>query len=690
MRNVFRLPTLLTLFGVAAAVLTPVAAAAQQDTLVAGLDTAGMDLAVKPGDNFFDYANGTWLKDTPIPPDRSSYGAGAILAEFTDRRVAELIQETAKQKAPLGSEAQMVGDYYSSFMDVAAIEAAGLTPLRPTLDSIAAISNRTQLAYFLGTTLRADMDAMNATNLYTGDLFGLWVAQDLDDPTQYTPFLLQGGLGMPDRSYYLDPSAGMATVRTKYQEYVATILDLAGIPGAETKAAAIMQLEMQMAGVHWTREATGDFAKGNNHWTRKEFRTKAPGLDWEIYFAAAGLSKPAVFDVWQPSAFTGLSALTKSVPLDTWKDYLTYHAIQSRTAVLPAAFDQASFAFYGTVLSGAQVQRDRWKRAVGATNGALGFAVGKLYTDRYFSAAEKARAEAMVANIIAAFGQRIDQLSWMSPSTKKEAHAKLAVLKVGVGYPDVWPTYTGLQVIPGDAYGNRERAGLYHLHARLKMLGQPVDRGEWVMTPQTVNAVNMPAMNAMNFPAAILQPPYFDPDRPMAMDYGAMGAIIGHEISHSFDNLGALFDATGRLHNWWTPEDLKHFEASATQLVAQYDDYRPFPDLAINGKQTLSENIADLAGIAAAYDAYRIPLGGTEAPAVDGFSGDQQFFISYAQSWRSKYREPALRQRILTDGHSPGEYRAFTVRNVDAWYSAFDVQPGEALYLSPANRVRVW
>jgi len=673
---------------VAAAPALPLSA--QQSATTSGIDTAGMDRSVTPGDNFYDYANGTWLRDTPIPADRSSYGSFAILAGEIDERVAGLIQATAAAKAPRGSEAQMVGDFYSSFMDESAIEAAGLAPLKPTLDSIAAIGNRTQLAYFLGTTLRADVDAMNSTNLYTGNLFGLWVAQDLDDPTTYTPFLLQGGLGMPDRSYYLDPAAGMAAIREQYQRYVATMLNLAGIARAEAKAAAILQLETRMAQAHWTREATGDFAKGNNHWTRKEFRTKAPGLDWEIYFAAAGLSKPAVFDVWQPSAFTGLSALTESVPLDTWKDYLTYHAIQARTAVLPAAFDQASFAFYGTALSGAQVQRDRWKRAVGATNGALGFAVGKLYTDRYFSAAEKARAEAMVANIIAAFGERIDHLDWMAPSTKTEAKAKLAVLKVGVGYPDVWPSYAGLRVVPGDAYGNAERAEIYHLQARITLLGQPVDRGEWVMTPQTVNAVNMPAMNAMNFPAAILEPPFFDPSRAAIMDYGAMGSVIGHEISHSFDNLGALFDATGRLHNWWTPDDLKHFEASAAQLAAQYDAYRPFPDLAINGKQTLSENIADLAGIAAAYDAYRISLGGAEAPVVDGFSGDQQFFLSFGQIWRTKYREPALRQRILTDGHAPGEYRAFTVRNVDAWYPAFNVQPGETLYLSPANRVRIW
>jgi predicted metalloendopeptidase len=342
------------------------------------------------------------------------------------------------------------------------------------------------------------------------------------------------------------------------------------------------------------------------------------------------------------------------------------------------------------VLSGATKQRDRWKRAVSATNGALGFAVGRVYAARYFPPAEKVRAQAMVGNLIAAFRARIDRLDWMAPATKAEAKAKLAVLKVGVGYPDKWPDYAGLVVKAGDAYGNAERAGLFQYRRAVAGLAQPVDRGAWVMTPQTVNAVNLPAMNALNFPAAILQPPYFDPKRPLVMDYGAIGAIIGHEVSHSFDNQGALFDAKGRLHNWWTPEDFKHFEASSAQLVAQYDAYKPFPDLAVKGQQTLGENIADLAGLTAAYDAWHRSLGGKPAPAVQGFTGDQQFFVSFAQTWRRKSREPALRNLILTDGHSPAEYRASTVRNIDAWYSAFDVKAGEKLYLAPKDRVRVW
>jgi putative endopeptidase len=655
-----------------------------------GVDTAGMDRSVAPGNDFYTYANGTWLKDTEIPADRSTYGNGAMVAELTDRHVAELIQEAAKASAPAGSEQRKIGDYYTSFMDTTAIDAAGLTPLKPTLDSIAAIHDHRDLARFLGSSLRADVDALNNTNFYTENLFGLWVAQDLDDPSQYSPFLLQGGLGMPDRSYYVDSSAAMVTIRSKYQEHVAAMLGLAGISDSASKAAAITGLETRIAEAHVSREASGDVKKGNNHWTRADFPARAPGLDWEAYFAAAGLSRPARFVVWQPSAVTGISALTASEPLETWKAYLTFHAIQSRAAVLPGPFVRESFAFFGPVLSGARKQRDRWKLAVAATNEALGFAVGKLYTARYFPPADKARAEAMVANLIAAFRTRIDRLEWMAPATKKEAKAKLAVLKVGVGYPDAWPRYDDLEVVAGDAFGNAERARLYQLRRSLARLGRPVDRSEWVMTPQTVNAVNLPAMNAMNFPAAILQPPYFDSRRPLAMDYGAMGAIIGHEVSHSFDNQGALFDAKGRLHNWWTPEDFKHFETSAQQLVAQYDAYKPFPDLAVNGRQTLAENIADVAGLTASYDAYHRALQGKPAPTVAGFAGDQQFFVSFAQSWRGKSREPALRNRILTDGHAPPQYRALTVRNIDAWYRAFGVKQGEKLYLATADRVRVW
>lgn len=652
-----------------------------------GLDLAGMDRSVAPGDNFFAYANGTWLKTAEIPADRSGTGTGVLLTDLTNRRTAELIKQA---KGKPGSEARKIGDFYQSYLDEAAIEAKGLAPLKPLLTAIATLDNRTALASFLGGTLRADVDVLNATSLVTANLLGLWVAQDLDNPSRYLPFLLQGGLGMPDRDYYLDPSPRMTEVRAQYLAHVAKVLGAAQVPDAEAKAARIVALERRIAEAHWSRMDTGEVTKGNNHWTRKDFDKLAPGLDWQAFFAACALNHQADFVVWQPSAISGISALVQAEPLDTWKDYLTFHAIERRAGVLPKAFGAENFAFHGKVLTGTPELQARWKRAVDATNNALGEAVGKLYVRRYFPPAEKARAQAMVANILAAFAQRIDHLDWMAPETKAKAKAKLKVLKVGVGYPDRWTDYSGLLIQPGDAFGNAERAEQYALRLSLKKLSSQVDRGEWVMTPQTVNAVNLPAMNAMNFPAAILQPPYFDPRRPAVMDYGATGATIGHEISHSFDDQGALFDAAGRLSNWWTKADMDHFMASADKLARQFDGYRPFPDLAVNGKQTLGENIADVAGLAASFDAYRLSLKGRKAPVVQGFTGDQQFFLSYGQSWREKRREPARRRQIITDGHAPAEYRTFSVRNQDAWYQAFDVKPGQALFLAPSDRVKIW
>jgi len=656
----------------------------------AGIDVAGMDRAVAPGDDFFAYANGSWLKTHEIPPDRSTFGVSAALVELTARRTADLIAEAAKAAPAADVNAKKIGDYYASFMDEAAIEAKGLAPLAPVLSKIAAIATPADLARALGGSIRADVDVLNATKVETDNLFGLWVAQDLSNPKAYSAFLLQGGLGMPDREYYVDASPRMEDLRTKYQAYIAAVLKLANVADADKKAARIYELERKIAQVHATRVETEDVQKGNNHWKRADFDARAPGLDWKTFFAAASLDKQAELVVWQPRAVTGISALVKSQPLATWKEYLTFHAIDGVSTFLPKAFVEERFAFHGKALSGVPMLRERWKRAVDATDEALGDAVGRLYVARYFPPSEKKRAEEMVQNELAAFAKRIDKLEWMTPETKAKAKAKLKALRVGVGYPDQWCDYTDLEVVRGDALGNAQRASTFEYKRALKKLGQPVDRAEWVMRPQLVNAVNLPAMNAMNFPAAILQPPYFDPSRPAVMDYGAAGSVIGHEISHSFDDQGALFDADGRLANWWTPEDLAHFKASSAQLVKQYDGYRPFPDLAVNGKLTVSENIADVAGVAAAYDAYRISLGGNAAQTSQGLTGDQQFFISFAQSWRQKVREPELRHRILTNGHAPPEYRADTVRNIDAWYDAFGVKAGQALYLAPPDRVRVW
>ncbi len=654
-----------------------------------GIDLAGMDKATPPGNDFFLFANGVWIQNTEIPADRSTWGVGGVLSELTAQRTADLIAAAATE-SPDGPDARKIGDYYATFMDEAAIEAKGLEPLRPTLERIDAISDAKGLARVLGGTLRADVDVLNATNLYTDNLFGLWVAQDLDQPHRYSPFLLQGGLGMPDRDFYLDPSPRMAEIRSKYQSHVAAMLRLSGVAEAQAKATRIFELERRIAEVHSSRVDSEDVLKGNNHWSRPDFDGKAPGLDWQLFFAAAGLEKQTDFVVWQPGAVTGISALVRSQPLATWKDYLTFHAVEHVAGFLPRAFVDERFNFYGKVLTGTPKLRDRWKRAVDATDAALGEAVGKLYVARYFPPAAKARVEDMVRNEIDAFRARIDRLSWMAPKTKEKAKAKLATLKVGVGYPDKWRDYSALEVVRGDAFSNFQRSSLFEYHREIRKLGRQVDRSEWVMDPQLVNAANLPAMNALNFPAAILQPPYFDPARPIAMDYGAVGAVIGHEISHSFDDQGALFDEDGRLNNWWTEEDLAHFHGAAAKLVKQYGAYRPLPDLAINGKLTLSENIADLAGLAAAYDAYRLSLGGKEAPIVDGLTGDQLFFISFAQSWRQKIREPALRQRLVVESHAPPHYRALTVRNIDAWYDAFGVKPGDPLYLAPPDRVRVW
>jgi len=648
-----------------------------------------VDTSVQPGDAFYQYVNGAWLKATEIPADRSSISDSAVLSEQADQRTREIIQQTAQDKSAT-ADARKIADFYNAFMDEASIEKSGLRPLEARLREIAAIRDRKSLSRVLGQQLRADVDALNNTELYTSNLLGLWVAQDLDDPSRYAAFLMQGGLGMPDRDYYLDDSPATAAVRARYTPHLAKVLTLAGIRDANAKAARIFALEKRMAEVHGTRADSSDVAKANNHWSRKDFDARAPGLDWQEYFTAAGLGKQSEFIVWQPAAVTGLSALAASQPLETWKDYLRIRLIERASPYLPKAFVDERFEFYSRTLSGTPRPRDRWKRGIAVTNLALGDAVGKLYAARYFAPAEKARAEAMVQNLITAFSRRIDELDWMQPETKAKAKAKLAVLEVGVGYPDHWVDYSALDIRPGDALGNALRAEQFETQRNLAKLGKAVDRSEWVMTPQTVNAVNLPVMNAMNFPAAILQPPYFDPNRPVVMDYGAIGATIGHEISHSFDDQGAQFDATGKLNNWWKPEDFEHFRQASQQLAKQYDQYRPFPDLALNGQQVLSENIADLAGLAIAYDAWVMSLNGKTAPIVDGFPGDQQFFMSYAQSWRAKAREPALRQQIITDGHAPDEYRADTVRNLDGWYKAFDVKQGDKLYLSPAQRVRIW
>jgi predicted metalloendopeptidase len=654
-----------------------------------GIDVSGMDKSVAPGDDFNAYTNGGWIKATAIPADKPSYGLFAILADETRKRNLTLIEESAKAGSGGSADARKIADFYSSFMDEAAIESKGLAPLKPQLDSIAAIANRRDLARVIGSRLRADVDPLNATNFETGNLFGVWVSQSLTDPSHSVPYLLQGGLGLPDRDYYVSASPQMAELRKQYQSHITAMFKLAGFEDAADRASRVFALESKMAAAHATRVESQEVHRVVS-WKRDELAAKAPGLDWPALLDAAGLKDAPVFLIWHPKAVPGLSALSAKEPLDAWKDWLTFHAIGEAGAFLPKAFVEERFNFYGKTLSGVPEMRPRWQRGVDFTNGALGDAVGKLYVERYFPPETRAKAQAMVADLVKAFGKRIDALTWMSPETKAKAKQKLATLRVGVGYPDRWRDYSSLEIVKGDALGNAQRAELFEYRYHLAKLGRPVQKDEWWMTPQTVNALNLPLQNGLNFPAAILQPPFFDVKADAAHNYGSMGAVIGHEISHSFDDQGSQFDAEGRLSIWWTKADFDHFRAAGEALVAQYDAYRPFPDLAVNGRQTLSENIADIAGLLDAYDGYRLSLNGRPDDVKEGFSGDQRFFISFGQSWRSKTRDEALRQQIVTDGHAPAQYRADAVRNLDAWYDAFSVKPGQKLYLDSKDRIRVW
>jgi len=660
---------------------------ASRGTSAQGIDLAGIDKSINPGDDFFGYANGAWSKAAQIPADRPSYGAFDAIAEKVNARTADLIKGAGKSVND--PEARKIGDYYDAFMDENAIEKKGLAPIKAELEEINGIADKGALARVLGSQLRADVDPLNSTNFYTDRLFGIWVSPDFNNPTHNVPYLLQGGLGLPDRDNYLGTAKDDVELQAKYREHIVTILKLAQVPDAEARANRIYDLEKMMATAHATRTDSADVQKANNPWSMKDFSSKAPGLDWATYFKAADLSSPTII-VWQPGGVAGISALVGNQPLDVWKEYLTFHAIDRASGLLPKPFAMERFKFYSTTLNGIPQQSDRWKRAVSNTNAALGDAVGKLYVKQYFPPQAKAKIQTMVRNIIAAFGQRIDNLTWMTPATKAKAKAKLGTLYVGVGYPEHWRDYSGLKVLRDDPLGNAARSDLFDYQWTLSKLSQPIDKTEWWMTPQTVNAVNLPIQNGLNFPAAILNPPFFDPAADDVENYGSIGATIGHEISHSFDDQGSQFDAYGRLLNWWTPADLEHFRAAADRLAAEFDAYEPLPGLHVNGKLTLSENIADVAGLSAAYDAYHAANGGKPRPNANGLTDDQRFFIAYAQSWRSKMRPEFLKLLLTTDGHAPDQYRADTVRNLDAWYQAFNIQPGRKLYLAPEARVRVW
>ena len=656
---------------------------------LSGVEQSYIDHSVKPGDDFEAYANGAWRKATEIPADRSSTGVGYEVFLKAEKRNADIIQGLGKTNPKAGTDARRIADYYQGYLDTAAIERRGLAPIQAELKAIAAIKSKPELAAMLGANMRADTDPLNATNFWTENLFGLFVTQALDRPNVTVPYLMQGGLGMPDRDYYLSDNPEMKELRTAYRAYVGKLLTLAGLNDAEARADRIFALETKIAQAHADIESSQDAHKAVPV-TRAELNRRSPGFDWAGFWRAARLPNQQDFILWQPEAITKLAALVESEPLQSWQDWLAFHRINQVASVLPKAIDDARFDFYGRTMNGTPQQRTRERRALAATDAALGDAVGRIYADRYFPASSKAQIEGMVKNIVAAFDERVSKLDWMAPATKAEARRKLNVLKVGVGYPTRWRDYSKLDVRADDPVGNLRRAELAEYLHQIGKIGKPIDRSEWWMTPQTVNAINLPLQNALNFPAAILESPYFDARFDPAANYGAIGSVIGHEISHSFDNLGADFDSSGRLRNWWTPADMKRFEQAGTALAAQYDAYEALPGLHLKGRQELGENIADVAGLAAAYDAYRKSLGGRQAPVIDGMTGDQRFFLAFAQGWRSKIREKALRSRIATDVHAPDRWRVQTVRNIDPWYPAFKVEPGQQLYLDEKGRVRVW
>jgi len=665
------------------------AAEVQKQGADIGIETSWMDKSVIPGDDFFSYADGSWVKNTAIPADRSRIGGFYIADLQREKNTRELFDNIIKAN-PTGGTDALIANYYKAFVNTDAIDRAGMAPAKADLDAIGRIADVHQLSAAIGGTLRADTDPLNATNFQTQNLFGIFVTQGLATPGEQLPYIMQGGIGLPERDYYLSSDPKMAGTRAKYRTYIATILQNAGYPDPEGAAARIMDLETKIATAHEPREQSEDFANGAQVWTRQQLEQKAPGIDWAALLGAAGLGSAQKFDAYHFASIPKLSALVASQPLQNWKDWLAFHTINQQANVLPKPIRDANFAFYGTTLAGTPQQRPRDQLALNATSNMLQDAVGKAYVDKYFPASAKTQIEAMVGNLKAAFARRVKAIGWMSPSTKQEALKKVENIVVGVGYPDSWRDYSGLQISADDAYANQKNARLWEYRHQLAKIGKPMDRKEWWMPPQLVNAINMPVANALNFPAAILVKPFFDPNADAAFNYGAIGATIGHEISHSFDTGGALFDSSGRMRNWWTPADFKAFQAQAQLLEKQFDAYEALPGLHVNGKLTINENIADVAGLGAAYDAYKASLGGKPAPTIDGLTGDQRFFLAFAQSWAVKSRPETLRQIVLTNGHAPEQFRAQTVRNIDAWYPAFHVQPGQKLYLPADKRVKIW
>ncbi len=647
----------------------------------------GTDPGVQPGDDFFAFANGGWLRATEIPAGKERWTARNEIAEVTRQQVARLLEEAGA--APAGVVARKVADFRAAYLNEATIEGRGLTPLRPILDSIEAVRDRPGLTRLLGRGLRADVDPLNWGIYRSSHLLGLSVEPSIHGEKTYVAFLLQGGLGLPDREHYVSADPRMEALRATYQKYVGRLLALAGFDRADQRAEGVLALETALAETQATREASANDHNADSVWTRADFARRAPGMDWSMFFAAAGLARQATFVAWQPTAVTGAAALVGAQPLERWKDYLRVRALDTYADVLPRAFAEPALAMRAAVTNQPQ-PTPRAQRALEVTQAALSDAVGRMYAERYFPPAQKAKVEAIVGNVVAAFRQRVEAAPWMSPATRAVALAKLKTLYFGIGYPERWQDYADLMVDPADPVGNLRRVADRNYRRAVAHLGQPVDQTDWWIAPQTVGAVLVFQQNAYNFPAALLQAPKFDPTASDASNYGAIGAIVGHEVSHLVDMLGAEWDAENRLRRWWTPEELTRFQAAADVLAAQYSAYHPLPDLSVNGKLTQTENTADLAGLAAAFDAYRRTLGARASDQAYVRQQDREFFLGFARSWRSKIRDEGLRTLLASDSHAPDTYRIATVRNIDAWYDAFDVRPGQRLYLPPEARVRVW
>ncbi|MGU3314016.1 M13 family metallopeptidase [Sphingomonas sp. M6A6_1c] len=644
-----------------------------------GVDLTAMDRKIAPGDDFYNYINGAWMARTEIPADKASWGGFGILRDLSDTRTKAVIEGAAASPSS-DPVAAKIGDTYATFMDAATIEAAGAAPLKPYLAKIAAIRSQSDLAKAFGEATMHGIDVP----------VGAGVEQDLKDNTVYAVYLGQGGLGLPDRDYYLKDDAKFAEARTKYVTYIADMLRMAGQPDPQGSAQRIYDLEKQIAQVHWERAELRQVEKGYNPAQVADLATSMPGFDWKAMLTAQGLGAQTRVIVGQPSALTGTAKIIAATPLPVWKEYLAFHTISNAAPLLSSNFVNTQFAFFGTTLNGTPQLKERWKRGVDLVNGSLGEAVGQIYVQKYFPPEAKAKADELVHNLIVAMDARLAKLEWMAPETKVKARAKLAAFTPKIGYPDKFRDYTALRVVKGDVLGNADRVAEFEYNRQLNKIGKPVDRSEWFMTPQTVNAYANPLMNEVVFPAAILQPPFFDPNADPAVNYGAIGAVIGHELSHHFDDQGRKFDPKGNFADWWTPADVQRFTALTDKVVAQYGAYEPIAGSHVNGKLTLGENMADLAGINVAYDAYKLSLKGKKPPVLDGFTGDQRFFMGFGQVWQTKAREASIKNQLTTDPHTPGQWRAYVVRNLDAWYPAFDVKPGQKYYLAPADRIKIW